>query len=469
MGFFKAYDMRGTFGKDFDLATVRHVGEALPKVVGGRRWLVGRDCRVTSSDVRDALVAGLQASGAEVTDLGPATTPMVYFATAQGDFDGSVQVTASHNPPSDNGLKVSKRGALPVGYSSGLAEVERLVAAKVVKDVKVDKVVKDVKVDKVVKVVKDSKDLKDPKDLKDVKDLQGFKEKYIAWLKAHAGGEFAGLRFAVDCSDGMAGILAHDLFGPDALYLNDVPDGNFPHHSPNPLLAEAREQLSAAVRENGLDCGVIFDGDADRCMFVDENGDFIQPDYLIPALAATYPERGVAIHDVRTSRAAIEALRAEGFTPVMGKVGHAFAKVLLRETGAICGGELAGHYYFRDFFHCDSGELAALRLLVAFARAKAAGMKVSEFLAPVARKYANSGEMNFKVDDKEAAIARVLEAAKGLGEETGRSDIDGYRLEYAEGWVSVRQSNTEPLLRLLVECDTPERLEQWRSRLVAAV
>jgi len=437
--------MRGTFGKDFDLATVRHVGEALPKVVGGRRWLVGRDCRVTSSDVRDALVAGLQASGAEVTDLGPATTPMVYFATAQGDFDGSVQVTASHNPPSDNGLKVSKRGALPVGYSSGLAEVERLVGAKV------DKVVKD------------------PKDLKDVNDLKGFKEKYIAWLKAHAGGEFAGLRFAVDCSDGMAGILAHDLFGPDALYLNDVPDGNFPHHSPNPLLAEAREQLSAAVRENGLDCGVIFDGDADRCMFVDENGDFIQPDYLIPALAATYPERGVAIHDVRTSRAAIEALRAEGFTPVMGKVGHAFAKVLLRETGAICGGELAGHYYFRDFFHCDSGELAALRLLVAFARAKAAGMKVSEFLAPVARKYANSGEMNFKVDDKEAAIARVLEAAKGLGEETGRSDIDGYRLEYAEGWVSVRQSNTEPLLRLLVECDTPERLEQWRGRLVAAV
>ena len=439
MGFFKAYDMRGTFGKDFDLATVRNVGEALPKVVGGRRWLVGRDCRVTSSDVRDALVAGLQASGAEVTDLGPATTPMVYFATAQGDFDGSVQVTASHNPPSDNGLKVSKRGALPVGYSSGLAEVERLVSAKVVKDDKV------------------------------VKDLKGFREGYIAWLKAHAGGEFAGLRFAVDCSDGMAGILAHDLFGPDALYLNDVPDGNFPHHSPNPLLAEAREQLSAAVRENGLDCGVIFDGDADRCMFVDENGDFIQPDYLIPALAATYPERGVAIHDVRTSRAAIEALRAEGFTPVMGKVGHAFAKVLLRETGAICGGELAGHYYFRDFFHCDSGELAALRLLVAFARAKAAGMKVSEFLAPVARKYANSGEMNFKVDDKEAAIARVLEAAKGLGVETGRSDIDGYRLEYAEGWVSVRQSNTEPLLRLLVECDTPERLEQWRGRLVAAV
>ena len=442
MGFFKAYDMRGTFGKDFDLVTVRRVGLALPQVVGGHRWLVGRDCRVTSSDVRDALVAGLQAAGAEVTDLGPATTPMVYFATAQGDFDGSVQITASHNPPSDNGLKVSRRGALPVGYSSGLAEVERLVH--------------------------ESRDVKDSQGLKDVKDFKGFKDEYVKWLKDHACESFEGLRFAVDCSDGMAGILARDLFGPDAVYLNDMPDGRFPHHSPNPLLAEAREQISSVVREKGLDCGVIFDGDADRCMFVDETGAFIQPDYLIPVLAETYPERGTVIHDVRTSRAAIEALRAKGFTPVMGKVGHAFAKVLLRETGAICGGELAGHYYFRDFVHCDSGELAALRLLGAFARAKASGKTISEYLAPITRKYANSGEMNFTVDDKPAAIARVLEAAKGLGEETGRSDIDGYRLEFAEGWVSVRQSNTEPLLRLLVECDTPARLAEWRNVLTAA-
>lgn len=444
MGFFKAYDMRGTFGTDFDLETVRRVGWALPRVVGGRRWLVGHDCRVTSPAVRDALVAGLQAAGAEVTDLGMATTPMVYFATAQGEFDGSVQITASHNPPSDNGLKVSRRGALPVGYSSGLAEVERLV--------------------------KDPQGIKDTKGLKDVKGLNGFKEEYVAWLKEHAGGDFAGLRFAVDCSDGMAGILAHDLFGPDAVYLNDTPDGRFPHHSPNPLLAEARAQLFAAVQEKGLDCGVIFDGDADRCMFVDETGAFVQPDYLIPALAATWPTRGGAvIHDVRTSRAAIEALRADGFTPVMGKVGHAFAKVLLRETGAVCGGELAGHYYFRDFCYCDSGELAALRLLGAFARAKTAGKTVSELLAPITRKYANSGEMNFAVEDKPAAIARVLAAAKGLGVETGRSEIDGYRLEYAEGWVSVRQSNTEPLLRLIVECDTPARLEAWRGTLAAAV
>ena len=296
---------------------------------------------------------------------------------------------------------------------------------------------------------------------------------YCDWLLAH-GGRHDGLSFAVDCSDGSAGILAARLF-PTAVLLNATPDGTFPHHSPNPLKAEAREQLAALVRERQLDCGVIFDGDADRAMFVDENGSFIQPDYLIPVLAETFrddpslPPSSTVIHDVRTSRAAIERLRADGFTPVMGKVGHAFAKVLLRETGAICGGELAGHYYFRDFVHCDSGELAALRILSAFAAAKRKGQRVSAFMAPLLTRYANSGEVNFEVPDKPAAIARVLAVAKALASETGRSEIDGYRLEYAEGWISVRQSNTEPLLRLIVECDSRARMEDWLSALSAAI
>ena len=446
MGFFKAYDMRGTFGVDFDLETVRKVGKALPKVVGGTRWLVGRDCRASSSAVRAALVAGLRAAGAEVTDLGLATTPMVYFFTAEDDFDGSVMITASHNPPSDNGLKVSRRGALPVGYESGLAEVEKLVAADVA-------------------------DYSAPaEDLPATTDPVRL-AKYVSWLKAQADLTSIGrLKFAVDCSDGMASILAHELF-PNAVFINDMPNGAFPHHAPNPLLAASREQLAAVVREKRLDCGVIFDGDADRCMFVDENGTFIQPDYLIPVLASTFadaPGRPV-IHDVRTSRGAIEALREMGCKPVIGKVGHAYAKVLLREVGAVCGGELAGHYYFRDFHGCDSGELAALRILRAFAGAKASGQAVSAFMAPVQRRYANSGEVNFKVADKPAAIARVLETAATLGAETSRCDIDGYRLEYAEGWISVRQSNTEPYLRLLAECDTRARLATWMSALSRAI
>ena len=290
---------------------------------------------------------------------------------------------------------------------------------------------------------------------------------YVAWLSAH-GGDRSGLRFAVDCSDGAAGILAKKLF-PDAVVVNDVPDGNFPHHSPNPLKAEAREQIAALVREQGLDCGVIFDGDADRAMFVDERGEFIQPDYLIPVIAETFGERGAVIHDVRTSRAVIERLKESGFTPVMGKVGHAFAKVLLREAKAVCGGELAGHYYFRDFVHCDSGELAALRILSAFAAAKRAGKSVSSFMAPLLDKYANSGEVNFVVADKASAIRRVLDVAATLAVEIGRSEIDGYRLEYAEGWISVRQSNTEPYLRLIVECDTCERMNAWLEALASAI
>jgi phosphomannomutase len=291
---------------------------------------------------------------------------------------------------------------------------------------------------------------------------------YVSWLSEH-GGDRSGLNFAVDCSDGVAGILAEKLFPDAAAIINAAPDGAFPHHSPNPLKAEARSQIASLVREQGLDCGVIFDGDADRAMFVDERGEFIQPDYLILVVAETFAERGVVIHDVRTSRAAIERLKESGFTPVMGKVGHAYAKVLLRETGAVCGGELAGHYYFRDFVHCDSGELAALRILSAFASAKKRGLKVSEFMAPLLDRYANSGEVNFEVQDKAAAIGRVLAAAKTLAVETGRSDIDGYRLEYAEGWISVRQSNTEPYVRLIVECDTRERLEKWLSALSGAL
>ena len=444
MGFFKAYDMRGTFGVDFDLDTVFRVGRELPGVIGAKRFLVGRDCRQTSPQVASALMAGLADGGAEVTDLGFATTPMVYFFTAEDDFDASVMITASHNPPTDNGLKVSKRGALPVGYESGLAEVERRVKAS--------------------NATCPSTSLPAPRQETDPERLA----RYVAWLRSH-GLDFGNLKFAVDCSDGMASILVHELF-PGAVFINDVHDGTFPHHSPNPLLADSREQLAAVVRERGLDCGVIFDGDADRCMFVDEKGAFIQPDYLIPVLSSTYAEQGATvIHDVRTSRAAIEAIRAQGATPVIGKVGHAYAKVLLREVKAVCGGELAGHYYFRDFHGCDSGELAALRILGAFASAKARGLSVSAFMAPLLGKYANSGEVNFKVEDKPAAIERVLSAAKELAPETGRTTIDGYRLEYDAGWISVRQSNTEPYLRLIVECDTHERLADWLGRLTHAI
>ena len=448
MGFFKAYDMRGTYGVDFDLTTVYRVGRALPRVVKGTRWLVGRDCRTTGDEMRDALVKGLVAAGAEVFDLGRCSTPMTYYFIAADDYDGAVMITASHNPPSDNGLKASRRGALPVGYADGLDQVERLVAADTA----------ELPVGPVPLVTSVVADL----------------DRYLAWQAARCP-DLSHLRFAVDCSNGMAALFAAKLF-PDAVLLNDTPDGHFPAHSPNPLKADARAQIAAVVREQGLDCGVIFDGDADRAMLVDEKGAFVQPDYLIPVVAratraAIDPagRRPIVIHDVRTSRGALETLREDGFEPVMVPVGHAFAKPRLRELGALCGGELAGHYYFSEFANCDSGVLAATRILGEIAQAKKAGLTCSQLMAPILTRYANSGEVNFKVADKPAAIARVLAAAVTLGAETSRSDIDGYRLEYAEGWISVRQSNTEPYLRLLAECDTAERLAAWMKVLKTAV
>ena len=305
---------------------------------------------------------------------------------------------------------------------------------------------------------------------------------YVEWMKEHSSfyTRHSSFKYAVDCSNGMASLLVHELF-PDAIVINDTLDGTFPNHSPNPLKAEAREQIAALVREQKLDCGVIFDGDADRCMFVDEKGDFVQPDYLIPIVAratlSTSQPLDLStsqplkiIHDVRTSRGAIEELRRMGCEPVMVPVGHAFAKPTLRKVGAVCGGELAGHYYFSEFFGCDSGVLAALRILGEVAKAKAEGKTFSEMMRPISGIYANSGEMNFKVEDKDAAIARVLKTAKErLPRELSRSEIDGIRIEYTEGWINIRKSNTEPYLRLIVECDAAERLGNWTNVLKRAI
>ena len=425
MSFFKAYDMRGAFGTDFDLGTVFRVGRWLPTVLGVRRILVGRDARLSSEAIRDALCRGLTVSGCDVDDMGLATTPMVYFFTAQEGYGASVQITASHNPASHNGMKVSRAGAIPVGYDTGLSSLEAHVVSGLL-----------------------------PPEAATAGTLRAvsYREAFVNWLQAYRA-DLSGLRLAVDCSDGVAGLVIRDVLGEGPVYLNEVPDGRFPHHAPNPLDIENCAQLIEHVTSGGLDAGVIFDGDADRVMFLDETGAFIQPDYLIPVIAHTFLVRepgATVIHDIRTSRGVIEALHADGAKTVMGKVGHAFAKVALRETGAVCGGELAGHYYFRDFFCCDSGELAAVLVLNALAAAKRRGVSFSALIAPI-RRYANSGEMNFRVEDKDGAIAAVLAALAPFGAPLATYAFDGVRVEFADWWINIRKSNTEPFLRLIVE------------------
>ena len=450
MAFFKAYDMRGTFGVDFTLDMIYRIGRWLPAIAWKGalparplRVLIGHDARLTSTTIRDELRRGLIESGCAVDDMGMTTTPMVYFGTVQGDYDFSVQITASHNPKGDNGLKVSGKGAVPISYESGLRELETRVT---------------------------SGELPEASGTVGTCNPVAFREAFIEWLRNWKL-DFSGLRFAVDCSDGAAGILARDLFGKDALYINDTPDGNFPNHSPNPLAKESREEIANLVREQKLDAGMIFDGDGDRVMFVDETGDFVQPDYLIPVIARHFlpSEPGATvIYDVRTSRGAIEALLADGAQARMGKVGHTFAKALLRETGAVCGGELAGHYYFRDFFCCDSAELAAIVILAALADAKRKGVSFRELMAPI-RKYANSGECNYHVTDKAAATAAVLKAAGAFGTPQARSDIDGTRQDYADGWLCVRESNTEAYLRLIAEAHDAALLKERMAQLEKAL
>ena len=361
---------------------------------------------------------------------------MVYCFTARDGYDASVQITASHNPAEYNGFKISTTGARPVGFDTGLAELERRVASELPPLAAC------------------------PGQLRPVSRQREFVEFLRPWVP-----DLSGLRFAVDCSDGMAGLVARDLFGAGTRLLNDTPDGAFPHHGPNPLEAANRTQLAAVVREQQLDAGVIFDGDADRVMFLDETGAFIQPDYLIPIMAGRFlaaTPGATVICDIRTSRGVTEALSAAGAQPVLWKVGHAFAKVKMRETGAVCGGELAGHYYFRDFFNCDSGELAALVMLGELAAGRQRGLTFSQLLAPICR-YANSGELNFTVARKAEAMAALRTALQAEAQPQTILEFDGWRIEYADWWINIRPSNTEPYLRVVMEADTPARLAERRA------
>lgn len=433
---FKAYDIRGEFSGEFNVDLVYRIGRCLPNLLQARKFLIGRDARKSSPSVRDALCKGLIEAGADVDDMGLCTTPMVYYFTARDGYDASIQITASHNPPSHNGMKISTAGARPVGYANGLAELEQRVQGELP-----------------LVAAKSGK-------LKNIERLTEFISFLRKWVP-----DLKDLRLGIDCSNGMAALFAKEIFGINALFINEAMDGDFPGHPPNPLDEANCAQLMDLVKRNNLDAGVIFDGDADRVMFIDETGKFIQPDYLIPAIAAPFlrNEKNVLVlHDIRTSRGVIETLHAAGARTSMGRVGHAFAKEKMRQTGAACGGELAGHYYFRDFFCCDSGELAALVILGELARAHAEGLTFSEWIAPI-RRYPTTGELNFIVTNKEAALTAVREAFESMEKPLEVFDFDGVRLEFKQGWINVRPSNTEPYLRLILETEKMEILEVWRS------
>lgn len=432
---FKAYDIRGVYGRDFTAADIQKIGFFLPKLLNADTVLVGRDDRASSPAIFDALCDGITLSGANVVSIGLATTPTIYFATATKGFAAAVQITASHNPAEYNGLKVCKTGALPVDYANGLADLERMCATDTMVPAKKRGTIREI----------------------DVRgDYLDFLRQYLPALSR--------LKIGVDCSNGMAGLLIKELLGRKTEYIFDEIDGTFPNHPPNPLEEKNCAGLKKLVLDKKLDIGLIFDGDADRVMFIDERGRYVQPD-LITAVLAEYflaEEKGRVLHDVRTSKAVTERITELGGEPQMWKVGHSFAKMKMRELGCIVGGELAGHYYFRDFFNCDSGILTALIVLSVAARLKADGKPFSACIDGLMR-YANSGEINFRIQDKAGAIAAL--AAEFTAEEkpTAVYDFDGVRIEFADWWFSVRASNTEPWLRLLIEAKDAKLLTAKRA------
>ena len=432
---FHAYDIRGHFGTDLTVGIAYKVAYFLPELLDTRRILVGRDMRLSSPALHDAVIRGLLDAGAEVWDLGLSTTPFVYYVTARHGFKASIQITASHNPKEDNGLKVSRELALPVGYDTGLSTIEQWI------------------LEERPTPVAEERGTVHEYDVRDeyVEFLSGFKQ------------DFSNLKIGMDCSNGMASIFVHRLFGEQPVYLYDTLDGSFPNHEANPFQPENVVDLQKLVIAEKCDVGVIYDGDADRVMFIDETGRFIAPDLIIALLGEYFikekGEKGIVLQDIRSSKSVAEYLEPLGAEIALWKVGRAFAAPRLRELDGVWGGEVAGHYYFRDFFYCDSGLLAGVMVLNIVAKLKRAGIRFSEIMNRI-KHYENSGEINFRVEDKKAAMDAVKDHFMEAEKSTAFYDFDGYRVEFGNWWFNVRPSNTEPYLRFLCEANSQELLEQ---------
>lgn len=434
MGAFHAYDIRGIYNVDFDKNTAYKVGYFLPELLKTDKILVGRDCRVSSDEIHEYLLKGITDAGADVYDIGLSTTPMVYFGTANYGFKASVQITASHNPKEYNGMKVSCENALPVGYDTGLGQIEAWINAGKPTPVAANP----------GKVF-----------LKDIhKDYLDFLLKYK--------GDYSNIKLAFDLSNGMSSLYAKEIFGADHDYIFDEMDGTFPNHEPNPLVHKNVVALEALVKKTGADVGVIYDGDADRVMFVDEKGNFVSPDLMIAVLGHYFiderHEPGIVIQDIRSSKAVGEYLEPMGVKMFTWKVGRANAACKLRELDGVWGGELAGHYYFRDFFYSDSGLLASILVLRVLADMKKKGVSFSELIGKISS-YQNSGEINFRIEDKQGAMEAIKAHFESQEKPTAFMDFDGYRVEFPDWWFNVRPSNTEPYLRFICEATSKEVLD----------
>ncbi len=442
-GIFKAYDIRGTYPDQVTEDIAFKVGYYFRELLDeedlrrGPVVVVSRDMRSHSVPLADALQRGLRARGVAVIDIGIADTPQNYFAIGYLGASGGIQVTASHNPAKYNGFKMSRRDAIPVSYDTGIAVLEDLVAESAVDP------------------------RPEPKASYEQRDVFAAYGEHVLSRLNHLEPR---LKVAADAANGMATIYMPIL---ERLNIELVPlyfelDGTFPNHEANPLKLENLVDLQAAVLENGCDFGVSFDGDADRAMFVDEKGQAITADMITGLLAPRFlrSEPGAAIlYDLRSSWATKEAIEEAGGVPVRERVGHSFMKATMRRHNSPFGGELAGHFYFRDNFTADSSIMTVVEVLD---HLRETGQPLSDLVAPLQRYHA-TGEINFHVEDKQGMIRR-------LGEDFGDGEVDhldGVTVQFDDWWFNVRPSNTEPLLRLVLEARTRELMDEKKTLLLS--
>ncbi len=437
-GIFKAYDIRGIYGKDIDERMAERIGRALVTFLKCRRVVVGMDMRLHSQPLFDALSQGITGQGADVIKLGLCSTPMCYHACGKLEADAAVMITASHNTGEWNGFKLTRDQAIPISGATGIADIERIV---------------------------EQNDFDPPASQAGTISAYDIESAYADFIRGHAGLPMD-LRVAADFANGMGIVEARALAGLmtiDALY--DTLDGSFPHHEANPLKAENLVDLQRKVRDGDYAFGMAFDGDADRVGFVDERGEIVSMDMITALIArkllAAAPGR-IVLNDLRSSWAVREVIRESGGEPRMSRVGHAFIKQQMRDVDAVFAGELSGHYYFRENYFTESAALAALYIAGLVADA---GQPLSALVAPLLR-YAASGEINSEVADPTAVLERLRER---YGQRGRVIELDGLSVEFDDWWFNVRASNTEPLIRLNLEAKRREDMEQKRDEVLALI
>ena len=442
---FKAYDIRGIYPTDIDEDGARAIGAAFAAYLGSREIAVGYDMRLSSPSLKAAFVEGVTEQGVDVTEYGMLSTDMIYFAVASANHTGGAQITASHNPKQYNGVKLVREGAFPLSGDAGINDIRDMIQERTIPP-----------------------PAKRRGEVTNRSVLDAYVEHVMSFIDPTIVKPF---NVVLDAGSGTAAIAAPRCF--DRLACNTTKlsfeiDGNFPNHEANPLIEENRREITEEVIRQKADVGIAWDGDADRCFFIDETGDFIAGDFVTALLAQAFLLKqpgATIIYDVRASWAVKDIVTAHGGKALMNRVGHAFIKRRMRETNAVFGGEVTGHYYFRDNYYCDNGLIPALMMLELMSKH---GKSLHQLLAPLREKYFISGEINTKLAHMDHVGPKLDEIAqKYTGGKQYR--LDGLSVEYPDWHFNVRPSNTEPLLRLNLEAKTPQQMAERRDEVLALI